>query len=71
MDTKYQQIVNAVLYGIRVGDHQPGKALASQREMMKDFDVSRATVVKALDVLERMDLIERRPGSGTYIKEKA
>jgi GntR family transcriptional regulator len=69
MATKYQQIVNAVLYGIERGDHPPGKLLASQREMMANFKVSRATVIKALDVLDRMDVIERRPGSGTYVKE--
>jgi GntR family transcriptional repressor for pyruvate dehydrogenase complex len=41
--------------------------LPIERELMKTFKVSRATVREAIFALERMKLVERRQGDGTYV----
>ena len=45
----------------------PGDAMPSERELMQRFDVSRATVRRAIDQLVNDGIVVRTPGKGTYV----
>lgn len=59
----YQRIVEQIEHAIVSGEIPVGSQLASERELMVQFDVSRPTVREALRVLQSMGLIESRPGT--------
>lgn len=44
-----------------------GGKLPSERDLASDFDVARMTLRRAMDQLIHRGLLDRRPGSGTYI----
>lgn len=52
-----------------IGDErlEPGARLPSERELAERFDVSRATIVSALNVLRGEGLIESRRGAGSWV----
>lgn len=50
------------------GDVSTCSRLPAEPALANDHGVSRATVRRALDQLERENLIVRRPGSGTFVK---
>jgi len=62
-----RQIRNAIL----CGDFKAGDRLGSEKELMEDFGVSKASVREALRVLEVMGLIEIRKGisGGIFVAE--
>ena len=66
---KYQEIVNWVMGNIQNGTFAKGDKLLSENELSVKFDLSRQTVRRAIEVLERQNLLTRVQGSGTYIGE--
>jgi len=66
-DQIVEQIRNAVLSG----QFKPGDRVASEKELMSEFAVSKATLREALRVLEGMGLVEIRKGmsGGVFIAE--
>jgi len=50
------------------GAYPDGALLPGEQKLAVEFDVSRVTVRRALDVLHRDGLIEKRPGSGTFVR---
>jgi len=67
--TKYE-VVAAVLEE-RVRGMQPQDALATERELLEEFRVSRTTVRQALKVLIDKGLVYNVQGSGTYVTNPA
>jgi GntR family transcriptional regulator of arabinose operon len=65
---KYQQIVTFLRHAINAGEYQAGEKLPSEAELVEKFSTSRLTVQRALKELQHQDLIERRAGSGTYVR---
>lgn len=69
MTPKYIRLSNLlkeqILSNIRKGNY----TLPTEEKLCKKYDVSRQTVRRALEILIDEDLIERRQGSGTYIKD--
>ncbi|WP_339856723.1 FCD domain-containing protein [uncultured Nisaea sp.] len=59
--------VSALRNFISDGGYVPGDRLPAERELIVSLDVSRATLRKALDVLERDGTIWRHVGKGTFI----
>ena len=49
------------------GELKSGDVIPSERELMQIFNMSRTPIRKALDELERENLIIRRIGDGTYV----
>lgn len=49
----------------------PGDVLPSETELQSRFGVSRSTVRQALGALERRGVVERRQGSGTFLRVPA
>ena len=58
----YEGVVAQIEEAILAGRLGPGRRLPSEREMMVQFAVSRATVREALRVLESSGLVRSRPG---------
>ena len=64
-DEVVQQIESLILEGVlRVGDRLPG-----ERELARQFDVSRPILRDALKVLEARGLLVTRHGGGTYVAD--
>lgn len=67
---KYDQIAADLRGRIVRGELTAGDALPSERELTEQWNVARATVVRALDVLRQEDLIETRQGTGSIVRER-
>ncbi|MGI5835395.1 MAG: GntR family transcriptional regulator [Chloroflexota bacterium] len=65
----YHQLKDYLRDKIESGEWQPGQRIPSERELCAAFNVSRATTTQALNDLERMGLIERRQGKGTFVAQ--
>ncbi|HYU45708.1 MAG TPA: GntR family transcriptional regulator [Terriglobales bacterium] len=65
---KYQQIVAFLHRAIATSEYQPGQKLPSEADLVERFSTSRLTVQRALKELQHQNLIERRAGSGTYVR---
>ncbi len=67
---KYLQIVDSLRGSIEAGRYRNGERLPSEAELVRRFNVSRMTAVKAIQHLQQSGLVVRRTGSGTYAAEK-
>jgi DNA-binding LacI/PurR family transcriptional regulator len=65
---KYQQIFRALEREIRSGRWKRGDRLPSEAQLVRQYGASRITVGRAVRDLQLAGLVERRTGSGTYIK---
>ena len=52
------------------GTYGPGAALPGEQKLAEHYGVSRVTIRRALEALERDGLILRRAGSGTVVREQ-
>ncbi|TXS42197.1 GntR family transcriptional regulator [Streptomyces sp. uw30] len=66
---KYEQIAEDLRTRIAGGEFGPGELLPSGRDLAEQWDVSRATVVKAYDVLRNDGLVIARQGAGFTVVE--
>lgn len=66
--SKYAQLFERLKREILRGAYQRGQRLPGENEMAQEYGMSRQTVRQALSLLEQEDLIERRQGSGTYVR---
>jgi LacI family transcriptional regulator len=65
---KHHEISRQLRADIAAGRYGPDQRLPSEPQLVKSFGVSRPTVARALLDLQREGLIERRAGSGTYVR---
>jgi LacI family transcriptional regulator len=65
---KHREISRQLLTDIAAGKYGPSGRLPSEAQLVKKFRVSRPTVARALRDLQAEGLIERRAGSGTYVR---
>jgi DNA-binding LacI/PurR family transcriptional regulator len=68
--TKAREIYMAVRARLESGEFAPGARLPTEVQLAHDADVSRPTVAKALEQLQREGWLERRQGSGTYVRQR-
>lgn len=66
-DPLYLKIYNDLLAGIKNGTYALGSRLPSEKELSSDYDVSRITSKKALEMLAEQNMITRMPGKGSYV----
>ncbi|GAA1517680.1 GntR family transcriptional regulator [Kribbella lupini] len=67
MTLLYERISTYVLEQIRSGALGPGDRVASEMELAAQFEVSRITSKRALEVLREAGLIERVRGKGSFV----
>jgi GntR family transcriptional repressor for pyruvate dehydrogenase complex len=67
--TTAQVVVDQLLELILTGKLRPGDQLPSEPELMRRLEVGRSTVREALRTLAARNLIEVRPGRGSFVRE--
>lgn len=65
---KYKQIYRQLHRALATSEYSPGDKLPSENELVQQFGASRPTVNRALAQLELDGFIERRAGSGTFVR---
>jgi DNA-binding LacI/PurR family transcriptional regulator len=68
---KYQQVFEALEREIRSGQLKAGDRLPSEAELEQRFGTSRITVGRAVRDLQLAGLVDRRAGSGSYVKARS
>jgi GntR family transcriptional regulator of arabinose operon len=66
--TKHRKVFEHVLADINSGRLKDGERLPSEIELVEQFATSRPTVARALRDLQNLGLVERKVGSGTYVR---
>ncbi len=69
-ESKYMQIANELLAEISSGRYQPSGRLPSEAQLVQRYKVARPTVARALRELQDQGLVERRAGSGSFVRGK-
>lgn len=64
---KYLQVAEEIKERIKAGIYKASTLLPDQETLAKELDVSRLTVKKALDGLERQGLVYKQSGLGTFV----
>lgn len=65
---KYKDIFESIKQSIDEGIYASGLRLPSENDLVKTYSASRVTVGRALRELQDSGYVERRAGSGTYVK---
>ena len=65
---KYRQVYDALVQQIIAGRMAAGARLPSEADLVRRFGASRITVGRALRDLQAAGLVERRAGSGTFVR---
>jgi len=65
---KHESIRQFLMDAITSGTYTAGHRLPSEAELVQKFSASRPTVIRALRELQSAGLIERRAGSGSYVR---
>lgn len=65
---KYEKIADEIRQAIRKGKYSSGDQLPMEKEMCKQYQVSRVTIKRAMDELVKQGLVIKRRGSGTFVK---
>ena len=64
----YLHIAGIIRERIEHGELRPGEQVPSVSRLAEEFEVSRGTARRALDVLKEWGLTEATPGWGTFVK---
>lgn len=67
MNVKYVSIYKEILSKIESGEISPKTYLPSESDLMKEYEVSRDTIRKSLDLLAKNGLIEKVKGKGSIV----
>lgn len=67
-DLRYLDLKNDICKQIYLGTYDDGDHIPSERQLATDYNVSRITVRKALELMEEDGLIRREVGNGTILQ---
>lgn len=68
---KYEQVAQAIRDRIQDGTYTLKSALPDQMQLCKEFEASRITIKRALNLLIEEGYLYSRQGSGTYVMKNA
>lgn len=71
MTSKYVQIASLLRSQILEGSYSSTMKLPTEMELAETYNANRQTIRRALSLLIQEGLIERRQGSGSYVKDTA
>ncbi|MEW2548037.1 GntR family transcriptional regulator [Streptomyces sp. NPDC047002] len=66
---KYEEIAESLRARVAAGEFEPGDVVPSGRDLAEQWSVSRATVIKAMDVLRNDGVVEARQGTGFVVTQ--
>ncbi|MEI8245021.1 MAG: GntR family transcriptional regulator [Lentisphaerota bacterium] len=66
---KYQEIRSFLMERLSSGAYQPGDRFYSENELAEKFSTTNLTVRQAMALLEQDKFIERKRGSGTFVRK--
>jgi GntR family transcriptional regulator len=66
----YQQLYEKLKDEINEGTYPAGSRLPTEAELSETYQVSRVTVRKAMEQLEKEDFLVRKVGKGTFVRER-
>lgn len=69
MRTKYQVLLDELIAKIEGGELSAGEKFFSENEVAAQYQLSRVTVRKAYDELEKAGYIFREKGKGTFVRD--
>ncbi|MFD6290928.1 GntR family transcriptional regulator [Streptomyces anthocyanicus] len=67
---KYEEIAESLRARIAGGEFAPGEIVPSGRDLAEQWSVSRATAIKAVDVLRNDGVVVAKQGTGFVVTEK-
>jgi len=70
-EPKYRQVYAALRREIQSGQWKGGERLPSEADLVRQFGASRITIGRAVRDLQAAGFVERRAGSGTFVKRPA
>jgi GntR family transcriptional regulator len=65
---RYAEIAGALAERIATERRAAGEQIESEHELIREFEVSRGTVVRAMDLLEQQGIVRRLQGRGTFVR---
>lgn len=65
---KYDLVVNFIKNQIQTGQFEYGDRIPSENELVRRFSLSRCTVRRAIELLTNQGWLEKRHGSGTFVR---
>lgn len=66
----YHQLADILLARIRSGEYPTGSRIPAELKLVEAFNIGRPTVRQAIEVLVTKGVLERRRGSGTFVREQ-
>jgi len=66
----YIQLKDQILLSIQSEAYNIGDVISSEQELMRSYQVGRATVREAINELVKEGFLDKKQGKGTYIKQK-
>lgn len=64
----YRQLADLLLKRVRTGEYPPGSRIPSEHKLAATFGIGRPTARQAIELLVRKRVLEKRRGSGTYVR---
>jgi GntR family transcriptional regulator len=65
---KYERLVRVLRSRIEDGTYLPGALLPSQHDLVREFGVSRPTVIEALRILRQEGWLDTQTGRGSFVR---
>lgn len=66
----YRQLVDEIRSAVKLGKLAPGEQLPTVLSMAEELGLARGTIQRAYDELERLELVEKIQGRGTFVRSR-
>src|SRR5690606_3742762 len=67
----YQDVLNEIINLIKNGEWTAGDRIPTETELARIFQVSRNSIREALKILDHLNIISSKAGSGTHVSEES